>query len=159
MKIFNSAYSYKHNGQYVKPTVNKLGYYFDELGERKFGVVGEVDVQAEIDRYKDSCDYTILKSYLFNHYNGTDIPGEYGIRPNVITDVNDVGAMVEELQMLYNSLPNFIKDKYKNIKEVLLSNDRDVKQIFDDIKNNNISNSNNNESDLPKEKGEEKNEV
>ena len=93
-------------------------YYFDDNGERKFGVVGKKNVYDEIQRYKDSTDFTLLKQFLLDNPDGKDF-GIYGERPDIISDVNDMAMYLESANELYNSLPDVIKDKYKNMLELV----------------------------------------
>lgn len=93
-------------------------YYFDANGERQFGVVGKKNVYDEIQRYKDSTDFTLLKQFLLDNPDGKDF-GIYGERPDIISDVNDMAMYLESANELYNSLPQVIKDKYKNMLELV----------------------------------------
>lgn len=80
----------------------ELGYYIDENGERQFGIVGEIDDYANIQRHKDSCDYEILKGYL---YAANPAPvGVYGVRPEQFSDINDFGAFKADFEVNLNKI-------------------------------------------------------
>lgn len=80
----------------------ELGYYIDENGERQFGIVGEIDDYANIQRHKDSCDYEILKGYL---YAANPAPvGIYGVRPEQFSDVNDFGAFKADFEATLSNI-------------------------------------------------------
>lgn len=103
----------------IERTEKTYGYYFDENGVRCFGVIGERDVFAEIQRHKDSCDYSILKKFLFDNYEGAQ-PGVYGVtRSAVHNDIITAQEHADKMSAIYNALPVVIKNKYKNIYEVI----------------------------------------
>lgn len=99
--------------------VDEFGYYFDDDGVRCFGVIGKRNVYDEIQRDKDSTDFSMLKAYLMAHSDSYRDKGIYGERPDILSDVNDMAVYLRSANDLYNSLPDVIKDKYKNMIEVV----------------------------------------
>lgn len=122
--------------QEFSPLIDEYGYYYDENGERKFGVVGQKDIYAEIQRHKSESDFEFVKQYLFDNFNGKEVKGVYGERPKEISDVNDIISMVEETQQLYMQLPENLRAKYTNIYELV--NNFDEKDL-EDLQVNNIA--------------------
>lgn len=140
---FRNAYSLpKDNALSYGNLESVHGYFFDENGVRQFGVIGERDQQADIDRYKDSCENTILKAYLLQNIGNYEEKGLFGVRPDIISDVNDIALNLEKANELYNSLPDVIKEKYKSMIEVVNGFNEEDLQL---LKADNLDNSSNNE--------------
>lgn len=122
-----------------------FGYSFNENSERVFGVIGERNVFENVQRSKDSCDYTIFKNFLLAQgLKGLlhEDPKDYGFSPARFEDELDAVNFFDSLNNIYEKLPDFIKEKYKSIQEVINSNDADVKALFDNIANNSFDNQN-----------------
>lgn len=113
---FNSAYDFDNEvgAQKFSEMQDDYGYYLDENGNRAFGVVGQTNVYALIQRDKDNTDWSILKKYLFANDTGKDV-GIYGDRSIEPKDIIEAGEFMEKMQAKYDNLPQVIKDKYKDL--------------------------------------------
>lgn len=139
MKVKKRIETVDGKGIVIEREQPRYGYFLDDNGERCFGEVGVVDTYAEILRHKDDTDYSILKKYLFENGSNKDV-GVYGVRPELLTDVNDANTLVMQLNEMYNCLPNEIKNKYKNFSEVINGFTKEDLQILE-TNLNNIANS------------------
>lgn len=139
----------------------EFGYSFDDNGVRFFGVIGETNVFENVQRSKDSCDYTVFKNFLIAQGLKGLLqvdPKDYGFCPARFEDELDAVNFFDSLNNIYDKLPDFVKAKYKNIQEVVNSNDADIKALFDDIANNSFDNQNSANSNTKSEEEEQINE-
>lgn len=85
----------------------RFGYLPDGLGEMQFVIKDKEDKQEEIQRHKDTCDFSVMKSYLYQNAmagNVQDYP--VGVRDMDLSDEpNQVKVYVDYITNLFNSLP------------------------------------------------------
>lgn len=130
---FSSAYDYdsKIGSQDFSKMQDDYGYFLDDNGKRTFGIVGQSNAYALIQRDKDNTDWSILKKYLFANDTGKDI-GVYGDRSIEPKDIIEAGEFMERMQAKYDNLPQVIKDKYKDLMSFVYGFNEEDFKLFKD---------------------------
>lgn len=131
---FNTAYNNnpKIGAISFSKMQNDYGYYLDDNGKRVFGVTGESNAYALIQRDKDNTDWSILKKYLFSNNTGKDI-GVYGDRSIEPKDIIEAGEFMEKMQAKFNALPEVIKNKYKDLMHFINGFNEEDYKLFEDV--------------------------
>lgn len=109
---------------------DEYGYYLDDKGNRVFGVVGQTNIYALIQRDKDNTDWSILKKYLFDNNTGKDV-GIYGDRSIEPKDIIEAGEFMEKMQAKYDNLPVVIKNKYKDLMSFVYGFNEEDYKLFE----------------------------
>lgn len=144
MKVFNFVLRPDAKPRSQTQYLECFGYDFVE-GKRTFTVIESRNIHDEIQRHKDACDYTVFKNFLLAQgLNGRLNFGECGEVDSRYQDILDAQALFDDLNDCYNKLPDVIKQKYKNLYEVLNSTDGDIEKLFNSASNynNDVKNSN-----------------
>lgn len=137
---FNSAYD-NHpelGAQEFSEEQPTYGYFLDDLGNRQFGVTGTENVYALIQRDKDNTDWSILKKYLFDTYDGKDV-GIYGDRSIEPKDIIEAGEFMEQMQKKFDNLPDVIKNKYKDVMSLVYGFNEEDFKLFENSPSTDIS--------------------
>lgn len=119
--------------QTLSKMVDEFGYYLDDNGNRKFGKIGERNAYADIQRDKNSTDWSIMKKYLFDSYKGGDIPGVYGDRSLECSDLIEADDFLAHCQSMYESLPQVVKNKYQNLMEFVNGFNQEDFKLFGNL--------------------------
>lgn len=103
-------------GEEIDPMENEYGYFIDDDGVRKFGVIGKVDCVKEINAWRESTDYSLIMQQLnpvesafetmqdvMEQYQGFDL-----------SDPLVVVSLIESLKDDFKYLPVEVKEKYDN---------------------------------------------
>lgn len=116
--IIKSAYNFDvtPGKQTFSPMINEYGYSLDLNGKRIFSKIGEKNIYAEIQRDKNSCDYSIIKQFLINTPSMAD-KGIFGDRSLETNDLIESTEFMEKCQSMYDNLPKEVKSKYKTLME------------------------------------------
>lgn len=85
----------------------RFGFGINNNGEYCFMLKDKKNHQEEIQRFKDTCDFSVMKSYLYqNALNGNVQDYAVGIRETDISDeLNDIKKSVDMMSLIFNSLP------------------------------------------------------
>lgn len=85
----------------------RFGFAINDAGEYGFMVKDKKNHQEEIQRFKDTCDFSVMKSYLYqNALNGNVQDYAVGIRETDFSDeLNDIKKSVDVMSLIFNSLP------------------------------------------------------
>lgn len=119
--------------QVLSRVVDEFGYFLDKNGNRKFGKIGERNAYADIQRDKNSTDWSIMKKFLFDSYKGGDIPGVYGDRSLECNDLIEADNFLAHCQSMYDSLPQVVKDKYQNLMEFVNGFNQEDFKLFGNL--------------------------
>lgn len=85
----------------------RFGFGINESGEYGFMLKDKKNHQEDIQRFKDSCDFSVMKSYLYqNASTGKVQDYAVGIRETDLSDeLNDIKKSVDNMSLIFNSLP------------------------------------------------------
>lgn len=127
--------------QEFSPIIDRYGYYFDEKnGERLFGVIGQKDIQADIQSELAGCDYQLIMRGLNPSISDfdTDMLDDIleGIPPIDPKDPLSAIAMRENLKIAYDKMPAEVKARYGNNKYLFANSivNGEFADYFDSLK-------------------------
>lgn len=104
--------SYK--GVRLPSNIKQFGYVIDEDGERVFKLIGERDIQADIDSYRSSCDYQLIMEELLKQEGSSFDYDDSEIIELVKNDKLDIATRGAMLRDEFYSLPLEVRVQYEN---------------------------------------------
>lgn len=107
-----------NQGRTVNGIVNRYGYKVED-GEKVFDKIGEIDAQADIQSYLESCDYRLIMESICKQIGGSLNDFDFDSFNTLVSgiDVSDpisVASYMEILQDEFGALPKEIKEHYEN---------------------------------------------